>query len=387
MLGGSLLLGAFLIKKLCPSDSNWKIRVLYFTLAGILAGLLAASIISGLEMFTGSPTLNNNPYNQNTKNLFIICPLYGFFMLGCFGLAFNLSRTARYFIVLAGAALANTFGLIDLAPNPDLWTYILGILRNCVKYYIPCLGNCVLFVILWNSCADKIFGMPVKRQSVLAWIILAVIGVFVGYFGFIIIGAMTLSINPKRYFVKYKDTVFKEKLNGVIITLRSMKYYDCQKKVFYDLPEKTVEKYDFTSKNKNLKIVKLRDSHYIEILKNGKVGKKISLHGAWKCCIVNDSVYYTKDRKLFRFKAPEYNKPELLLKNFRSYRFCVSPDEKFVAYYEITNVFEFRILCVMNLESKKILTLAKAGHASGDIYWFKSINELKELIKKADTEK
>ena len=389
LLGGSLLLGVFLIKKFCPLDADWKKRVLYFTFAGILAGLLAASLVWALELAIGSPTLNNNPYNQNTKNLFLVCSLYGFFMLGCFALAFKLSRLARYFIVLGGAALANTFGLADIAYNPDLGTYILGILRNCAIYYIPCLGNCILFVLLWNACADRVFNMPLRRLSFLTWIISAIIGVILGYFGFIIIGAMSLSITPERYFVKYKETVFKEKFDGVIIVLRNMKYYDCQKKVFYDLPENITKEHDFTPNNKKLKIVKLRNSNYIEILKDGKVEKKISLHGTWKCCIVNDSVYYTRNRKLFRLKAPDYDKPELLLEKFKSYRFCISPDEKFIAYYEIANVFEFRILCVMNLKSKKILALKKAGHASGDIYWINNIDELRmfEIDKKKKTKK
>ena len=82
LLGASLLSGLFMIKKLCPSDSNWKKRVLYFALAGIIAGLLAASIISALEFAIGSPTLNNNPYNQDNKKPFLYLPALRIFYAG-----------------------------------------------------------------------------------------------------------------------------------------------------------------------------------------------------------------------------------------------------------------------------------------------------------------
>jgi len=390
LLGGSLLLGTLAVKKLCSTDTGWKTRTIAFAFFGIIAGLLAASSIWTLELSIGSPDLTNNPYNQDTKNLFFVCPLYGFFMLGCFSLAFNLSRMARFFIVLAGATLANTFCLVDLAtPDPNLGIYTLNILRNCVIYYIPCLGNCTWYMLLWIPCAEGLLKLRVNKKTAPVWITTIIIGGVVAYVLFMFIGAMTLSIKPARYFVKHKDTVFNEKLNGIIVFLRSMKYHDFQKKTFYDIPKNTNLNYDFRSKNKMLRVVKLKNSNSLEILKNGKVEKKRALNGVWKYCIVNDSIYYTKERKLFRLKAPDYDKAELILETFRAYRFYISPDENFIIYYKIANMLEIKILCVMNFKSKKILTLEKAGYGVEDIYWVNNLDEIKKpkLIKKKKTKK
>lgn len=363
LLGGSLLLGVFLVKRVCTSDMNWSRRTGYFIIAGILSGLFAASLIWILELGTGLPDLPRNPYTQSTENLFWMCPLYGFLMLACFSLAFNLSCMARYFIVLAGAALANTFGLVDMAVGTDIWTYTLGILQICIQYYVLCLGNCIIFVLLWSICADRICNKPLREKKIWEWIALPILGVIVGYILFMVIGSMTLSINPERFLIKHRNTVFAEKLNGIIIIERDDNYYDCQERVFCDLPRNIKKDKDFLQKDKKAKL---------------KTKGKIDFDLIREYYIVNDSVYYIDGGKLLRLKAPEYDKAELILDDFEGFRFCISPDEKFVAYSKRTNAFGFRISCIMNLKSGKILALKKTGFINGPVYWVNNINELKE---------
>jgi hypothetical protein len=383
LLGASLLSGVFLLKKLKSLELGWKLRIPYFMISGIIFGLLGASIIYGLELLIGSPTLIDNPYNQDATNLFLICPLYGFFMLGAYALAIKLSRIKRYFIVLAGAALANTFGLVDMVNNMDTFSYVLYILGNCAIYYIPCLGNCALFVFLWILCSDSIFNFTMLRKSAVAWIIMIVAGGIIAYLGFIFIGAMTLSINPARYFIKYKDTGFDRKLTGVIITQRSLEYYDCQKRIFCKFPPDIELNYDYNSNNKSLKVEDNRDSIEVQKIRDDRIVKKISHPKSYGTAIVvNDTVYYKSDISLFKLNPPEYDKPDIVLKQFYSYYFYLSPDEKFVAYYVSVNSFGYNILCIKNLESGKILAIKKVGFIASRIYWLSSLDDWKKVNSK-----
>ena len=374
LLGGSLLLGVWVIKKLCPADISWWKRVAYFALLGIFSGLLAALIIWGMEMLTDSPTLNNNPYNQATKNLFFVCPLYGFFMLGCFGMAFKLSRMRRFFIILAGAALANTFCLVDLVPDRNF----LKILLNCAIYYIPCLGNCAWYMILWVPCAEKIFNLPVEKKSVGKWTATIILGGIAAYFLFIVIGVFAAGIKIERFMVQNKDTVFKDKLNGIIVDPHRSDYYDCQKQSFYEIPKNTRINKGYNSNNKFLKAVDNRRSIEIEKLENNKVIKKI-IPVEWygKPVVVNDTVYYRDKGKLWSLNPPDYDKPEIVLKKFNGYRFSISPNEKFIVYYGgVTGPIGRSVLCVMNLRSKKILALRVSAY-HGLFFWVNNLDDLR----------
>ena len=390
LMGGSLLFGVWTAKKLCSSDAGWKNRTACLALLGILTGLLAALIIWSLELSIGSPDLTNNPYNQDTKNLFFVCPLYGFFMLGCFGLAFNLPRMRRYFIVLAGAGLANTFGLVDLAaPNLDLGTYILVILRNCAIYYIPCLGNCVWFVLLWHSCAERLCKLPIEKKSIGKLIGTIILGGFVAYFLFMMIGVMSAGIKLERYIAHHKDTVFKDKLSGIIVVPYRSDYYDCQKKSFCKIPKNTEINKEYNSNNKFLRVIDNNSNIEVRKLENDKVVKTISHpKGYGTAIVVNDTVYYKREQKLFRLNPPDYDKPEIILKKFYRYRFYVSPDEKFIAYYGgVSGPIGRSILCIMNLKSKKMLPLRVSAY-HGAIFWVNNINELKmPKVKKTEIKK
>ena len=296
-------------------------------------------------------------------------------MLGCFGMAFNLPRMIRYFIVLAGAALANTFGLIDLAPNPDFMTYILRILINCVKYYIPCLGNCIWFVLLWFSCAESLFKLPVRKRPAWESFGIMILGGFVAYILFMIIGVMSSGIMLERYIARHRNTVFEEKLTGIIVFPNQSEYYDFTRKDFYDIPIKVRINKDFNSNNSEVK---------------EQIAKKINLKSFKTHIIINDTMYYKDGSKLFSLHPPDYDKPELVLKKFNSYSFYVSPDERFIAYFGGVRGFLGRqILCVMSLKTKKILAL-KASHG-WKIFWVKNLDELKmpkvTVTRKMNTKK
>ena len=380
LLGGSLLLGVWVIKKICPVDISWWKRVACFALSGIVSGLLAALIIWGLEMLTGSPTLNNNPYNQAAKNLFFVCPLYGFFMLGCFGMAFNLSRMRRFFIILAGAALANTFCLLDMAYGPDLQAYILSVLYNFVRYYIACLGNCAWYMILWIPCAERIFMLSKKKKTAWEWLIIIVIGGFVGYWLFMGIGMMTIGIKVDRFISQNKNTVFKEKLKGVIVFLKDEEYYDCEKRAFFKLPKNKVVCYGLNSNVLRMKDNDNEKNNEIEKLKDGKVIKTIVLPKSYQeVDIVKDTIFYSNDDRLFRLNPPGYDKPEIVLNEFNSNYFAISPDKNFVAYQGgVTGELGRKVICVMNLKSKKILALKRGWFYHSIVVWGKQLEDMLE---------
>ena len=379
LLGASLLLGLFLLKQHLPVDASWKKRTGYFALTGIASGLLAALIISVLEILIGSPVLNDNPYNQNTVSLFWMCPIYGLFMMGCFGVAFNLSILSRYFIVLAGTALANTFGLADMAANPDPMIYIFGILRDCVVYYIPCLGNCAWFVFLWNTCANGIFSSPVKKRKISTQFVIIFIGLVFGYFGFAIIGLIALNIKRERYVAQNKSTIFSEKLTGIIIVPARDDYYDCLNKAFYKIPGNINLNKDFCLSNKFLKAEDNRDNIVIAKLENGRVMKTISHPKNYgTVVVVNKTVYYMSDKKLFRLNPPDYDNPEVILDDFYNYHFCISPDEKFIVYYGgVHGALGSKVLCIMELKSQKILALRTSAYYMNRIFWVNDLAELK----------
>jgi hypothetical protein len=363
LLGGGLLAGIMLTRRLCSVDAKWKKRLAYFIPAGVLGGLLSALVIIALEYFIGSPSPVKNPYHQSSGNLLWICPLYGFFIFLCYSLAFNLSRTWRLLIVTAGAALANNFCLIDLAANPDIQEFASGILRNLGRYYIACLGNSFFYIFMFNLCADGIYRKPMKRIGVV-WM-LAGIGaaIFAVYFGYIFIGAMTLSIKPDRFIKEHKDTVFKDKLQGVIILGRNNEYFDCRKRKLIEsspFPEKFKQSSDQEKLEKELR-------------------KQVNFDKYWNYQIRGKTVYYIDKGKLFRF-SPPYERPELLINDFYVGNFCISPDGKFIAYSKPMNMLEYRVFCIRNLNSGKVLAVKGAGYISKETYWL-SDDEKEKFIQ------
>ena len=352
LLGGGLLAGILLIKRFCPLDAKWNKRLAYFVPAGLLGGLLAALVIIALEYFIGSPSLTENPYHQSSKNLLWICPLYGFFIFLCYSLAFNLSRVWRFFIVVVGAALANSFCLIDLAVSPTIHEFALGILRNLGRYYIACLGNSFLYIFMFNMCADGIYQKPMKKIAPL--VLIAGIGatIVLGYFGYIFIGAMTLSIKPARFMKEHKNTVFKDKLKGAIVLSSYGNYFDCESRKFVKstvFPEKMEQSPEEKKLEKHLR-------------------KQINFGNYWHYEIHGKTVYFLQNGKLFRL-SPPYDRPALIFHGLKMGNFCLSPDGKFVVYYQPLNIMGRGAFCIRNLNSGKILAVKGDGYLPTGSYW------------------
>ena len=365
LLGGGLLAGILLTKRFCPLGTKWKKRLAYFIPAGLLGGLLAALVIIALEYFIGSPDPTENPYHQSSENLLWICPLYGFFIFLCYGLAFNLSRVWRFLIVVLGAALANNFCLIDLAVSPNIQEFALGILRNLSLYYIACLGNSFFYMFMFNMCADAVYQKPMKKIGIGVWILGAVASVIVAYFGVMFFGAMTLSIKPTRFIKEHKDTVFKDKMTGVIVFGDDNEYFDCQKRELLKskaFPDKLKQRQDHKTLKK-------------EFL------KQIDFDSYWYYEVHGKAVFYTKRGKLFRLDPP-YERPELLLTdNFYISSFCVSPNGKFIAYSSQMNEMGYRVFCIVNLDSRKILAVDGIGYLPRGSYYWLSDAEKEKFIQ------
>ena len=397
LLGACILLGLFVVKKFYKDSVSWKKRVAYSISVGIISGLLAATVIWLLEMILRIPSLSYNPHEQATESLFWTCPLYGLFMLGGFASAFNLSPKVRYLIVWAGAALVNALGLGELAADPELGTYVWGVLKICVVYYPRGLVNCFMFVLLWNWCAGTICrkeqaGQTTKSQKVIN--VLIVIGyLFLVLFIFFLSSTEfemhSVYLANEKFRVRHQNIGFDEKLSGIIVLLGKREYYDCKKKVFCKLPA-DIEIRDYSgviSNNKGLRVENNRDHIKIEKLKNGKVTEKIiRLIDCQDHSVVNDSVYYRKYSDIFRLSPPNYDTPVLVMKNAPR-NCCVSPDEKFIAYYGGAYRYTSRVLCVMNIESKKVRSLKTVKRRDIDVYWFRNLQDFKErLAGQKDTE-
>lgn len=322
LLGASLLTGVFFLKKLNALKLDWKRRIPSFMLTGALWGLLGASIIYVMELLIGSPTLSDNPYNQDASNLFLICSLYGFFMLGTYALAINFARIKRYFIVLAGAALANYVGIAD-------WTQILTfkeLLEPVLFHYLLCVGNCAWFVLLWYRCADGICYDFIRKIRSSDMFILIAAGAALIYFGYMIVGIGSVMIANQRYLRKYQNTVFQKKITGIIVIPDRSEYYDCEKRTFQDLPEKMKFDRNFEYSNSELQ-------------------------------------------------------PELVPNDFNSYRFCISPDNKFIAYNGGANHTFSSVFCIADLESKQILALKTMAAYMPYVFWVKDMDELERIAE------
>jgi hypothetical protein len=392
ILAACLLVGVTVVKKFFKESAGWKKRTLYSMLSGIVSGLLAAWLIQLLETKIGSPTLKENPFTQNTANLFFICPLYGLLMSGAFALAFKLPWLLRFLAVWMAAALASTFGLEELSRSPELSEYLWGLLKGCGIYYMPGLLNCFLFVLIWSLCAGIV--CPRENPEKMTWsrgIISTAI--FVAVFALLMLISTTIfsgaqagaaDVANQRFLYRNKDTVFSEKPPGIIILPAEDRYYDCQKKKLCRIPEDKLKDYDFklNPENKYLRLVCNPDGKCTEIekLENGKVIEKISPKvSCYVPFIVNKAIYYTSDSKLYRLEPPGYQKEELILERV-PHVFCISPDEKFIAYPGGPFTYFSSVLCVMEIRSKKIRALTTFGGYSFKIYWFKNLDEFKERL-------
>jgi len=400
LLGTSILLGLFIVKRFYKDAFSWKKRVGYSILAGAIFGLFAALIIWLIEMRTGSPTLASNPYTQNTTNLFFMCPLYGLFMMGGFALAFKLPWILRFLVIWAGVALVSTLGFEELSRSPELSDYILGVFKGVIIYYPSGLVNCFAFVFLWICCAGVIVISNVEQiiehRKIINLSLFFILGVLVligyknFYYSFV---TNSIDIADERFFVRHKNTVFSEKMIGIIVLPKKHEYYDCVEKKFYKLPLdiKVNNNFEFNSNNKNLKVKARINDNCLEIdkFKNGKLIKKIIHKNRWYAFIVvvNDSVYYKMSEAVFRLKAPDYNKAEFVMKNI-PYNYSISPDEKFITYYGgIKHLSD--VLCIMNLKDGKVLTLKVTKKFPKENYWVKNMEEFKRhwQLKKRSVKK
>jgi len=383
VLGGCILLGVFLVKRFYEEGVSWKKRVGYSMLFGILSGLFAAIIIWALELKIGSPTLSNNPYTQNAENLFWICPLYGLFMLGSFLLTLKLPWILRFIIVWICAALVSTFGLQELASSPELNTYILGLLKGCYYYYPKGLVNCFMFVLLWTWCASVIWrGKHVNKTSIKKKVINVCIFIlscialgFIHVYFHLNFEASSIDIANERFCVRHKNTVFSEKMTGIIVLPRMREYYDCEKQEFRKLPVdiKISDDFEFNLINDSLEKERYKNSKLIKII--------ILKERCWAPLVINDKIYYAiggrYNYSIARLAPPNYDKVELVVGKLRESYFYISPDEKFIIYYDGGNKYRSNVLCIMNLKSKKVLALKNNKGFSRKIYWVKSIEEFK----------
>ena len=388
MLGSCMLLGIFTVKRFYQEGVNWKKRVGYSIPAGILSGLFAATVIWLLEIEIGSPTMSANPYTQNTSSLFFMCPLYGLFMLGTFALAFKLPWGFRFLIVWAGSALVSTLGLEELARSQEIDIYILGLFRNCYYYYLYGLINCFMFALLWTwganvICRNKYVSKTSVKRKIISY---AVIFVCLILLGFVVVRfssyfeEKSIDIANERFLIRHENTVFKEKMTGIIVVPVLCEFYDCEKREFKKLPAgiKANGNFEFNSNSKNLRVKTEYELLKIEKLKDGKVIKQIAYRThCYASSIVNDNVYYQRSGAVFRLKGPDYNKTEYILRNIHS-GYSISPDEKFIVYYDGGSKYRSDILCIMNLKSREVLALKAIDRSARENYWVKSIENFKK---------